>query len=119
MKRFSFLFLLVIVTGHVCAVDWINITADLQSNEGVSVTSIPFNAASSDEPESISVPPLKMLIPRFTLTEEGWTLAKTIKEEDRTCEYYVKEIDDEEDSLFTYRKGDGEFITYKKKQVGK
>ena len=118
MKRFSFLFLLVIVTGHVCAVDWINITADLQSNEGVSVTSIPFNAASSDEPESISVPPLKMLIPRFTLTEEGWTLAKTIKEEDRTCEYYVKEIDDEEDSLFTYRKGDGEFITYKKNRWG-
>ena len=64
--------------------------------------------------EEEQIPPLKMLTPRHTLVDEGWTLAKTTKENNQTCEIYVKEIDDEEDSLFTYRKGDGEFITYKK-----
>ncbi len=63
--------------------------------------------------------PLKLLTPRHSLIEEGWKLAKTTKtEEGWTCECYVKEINDEEDSLFTYKKGNGEFITEKKDKYG-
>lgn len=82
---------------------------DLQDESESNISS-----ANMKKAEEEQIPPLKMLTPRHTLVDEGWTLAKTKKEDNQTCDIYVKEIDDEEDSLFTYRKGDGEFITYKK-----
>ena len=56
------------------------------------------------------------LTPRHTLLEEGWKLVGTTVEDGVTCEQYVKEINDEDVTVYTYRMDDGCFITIKGKK---
>lgn len=87
----------------------------LPSGVTSSSSSTTSQASGNNQVSNASIPPLKMLTPHSP-AEEGWTLAETSKVTDKiTLEHYVKEVEDDEIHMYSYKKENGDIINRKTK----